>query len=77
MSLPITAGSLAWNPACPIQDGLVSSHPLLQRSMEDRDDWVRMEKKMETIIMENQMDKKMKNEMETGIILGCIRDFGA
>ena len=45
--------------------------------MEDRDDWVRMEKNMETIIMENQMDKKMKNEMETGIILGCIRDFGA
>ena len=28
---------------------------------------------METIIMENQMDKKMKSEMETGIILGCIR----
>ena len=24
-----------------------------------------MEKKMETIIMENQMEKKMENEMET------------
>ena len=30
----------------------------------------RMENKMETAIMENQMDKKMENEMETGIILG-------
>ena len=28
-----------------------------------------MEKKMETTIMENQMEKKMENEMETGIIL--------
>ena len=27
-----------------------------------------MEKKMETNIMENQMEKKMENEMETGII---------
>ena len=27
-----------------------------------------MEKKMETTIMENQMEKKMENEMETGII---------
>ena len=26
-----------------------------------------MEKKMETTIMENQMEKKMENEMETGI----------
>ena len=29
-----------------------------------------MEKKMETTIMENQMEKKMENEMETGIIMG-------
>ena len=28
-----------------------------------------MEKKMETTIMENQMEKKMENEMETGIIM--------
>ena len=27
-----------------------------------------MEKKMEATIMENQMEKKMENEMETGII---------
>ena len=27
-----------------------------------------MENKMETTIMENQMEKKMENEMETGII---------
>ena len=27
-----------------------------------------MEKKMETTIMENQMEKKMENEMKTGII---------
>ena len=27
-----------------------------------------MEKRMETTIMENQMEKKMENEMETGII---------
>ena len=26
-----------------------------------------MENKMETTIMENQMEKKMENEMETGI----------
>ena len=25
---------------------------------------------METTIMENQMEKKMENEMETGIIMG-------
>ena len=29
-----------------------------------------MEKKMETIIMENQMEKKMENEMETGEYMG-------
>ena len=30
-----------------------------------------MEKKMETTIMENQMEKKMENEMEyIGVILG-------
>ena len=28
-----------------------------------------MEKKMETTIMENQMEKKMDNEMETGIFI--------
>ena len=28
-----------------------------------------MEKKMETTIMEHQMEKKMENEMETGIIM--------
>ena len=27
-----------------------------------------MEKKMEATIMENQMEKKMENEMETGIL---------
>ena len=27
-----------------------------------------MENKMETTIIENQMEKKMENEMETGII---------
>ena len=27
-----------------------------------------MEKKMETTIMENQLEKKMENEMETGLI---------
>ena len=27
-----------------------------------------MEKKLETTIMENQLEKKMENEMETGII---------
>ena len=26
--------------------------------------------------MENQMEKKMENEMETGIILGLYRDNG-
>ena len=31
-----------------------------------------MEKKMETTIMENQMDKKMENEMDTGIIMVYI-----
>ena len=31
-----------------------------------------MEKKMETTIMENQMEKKVENEMETGIIMGYI-----
>ena len=31
-----------------------------------------MEKKMETTIMENQMEKKMENEMETVIIQGII-----
>ena len=35
-----------------------------------------MENKMETIIMENQMEKKMENEMETGIILGLCWDNG-
>ena len=31
-----------------------------------------MEKKMETTIMENQMEKKMENEMEyIGVILCC------
>ena len=29
-----------------------------------------MEKNMETTIMENQMEKKIENEMETGIIMG-------
>ena len=29
-----------------------------------------MEKKMETTIMENQMEKNMENDMETGIIDG-------
>ena len=28
-----------------------------------------MEKKMETTLMENQMEKKMENEMDTGIIV--------
>ena len=28
---------------------------------------------METTIMENQMEKKMENEMETGIIMGYTR----
>ena len=28
-----------------------------------------MEKKMEATIMENQMEEKMENEMETGIIM--------
>ena len=28
-----------------------------------------MENQMETTIMENQMEKKMENEMETGIIM--------
>ena len=31
-----------------------------------------MENQMETTIMENQMKKKMENEMETGIILGVV-----
>ena len=31
-----------------------------------------MEKKMETTIMENQVEEKMGNEMETGIIMGYI-----
>ena len=30
---------------------------------------------METTIVENQMEKKMENEMETGIILGESKDF--
>ena len=29
-----------------------------------------MEKNMEITIMENQMEKKMEHEMETGIIMG-------
>ena len=29
-----------------------------------------MEKKLESTIMENQMEKKMENEMETRIIMG-------
>ena len=28
---------------------------------------------METTIMENQMEKKMENDIKTGISLGCIR----
>ena len=35
-----------------------------------------MEKQMETTIMENQMEKKIENEMETGIILGLYWDNG-
>ena len=35
-----------------------------------------MEKKMETTIMENQMEKKMENEMETGIYIHYILFFG-
>ena len=31
-----------------------------------------MENQMKPTIMENQMEKKMENEMETGIILGVI-----
>ena len=31
-----------------------------------------VEKKMETTIMENQMEKKIENEMETGIIMVYI-----
>ena len=31
-----------------------------------------MGNKMETTIMENQMEKNMENEMETGIIMGYI-----
>ena len=31
-----------------------------------------MENEMETTIMENQMERNMENEVETGIILGCI-----
>ena len=31
-----------------------------------------MEKKMETTIMENQMEKKMENEMETVFMYGII-----
>ena len=31
-----------------------------------------MEKKMETTIMENQMEKNMENEMETGGVIGAI-----
>ena len=31
-----------------------------------------MENKMETTIVENQMEKKMENEMETGIIIKGI-----
>ena len=30
---------------------------------------------METTIMENQMEKKMENEMETRIILGLLSSF--
>ena len=37
------------------------------KSTRHRDNGI-MEKKMETTIMENQMEKKMENEMETGII---------
>ena len=36
-----------------------------------------MEKKMETTIMESQMEKKMENEMETGIIIWCLRKTGS
>ena len=32
-----------------------------------------MENKRETAIKENQMEKKMENETETGIIIGSIR----
>ena len=32
-----------------------------------------MDKKMETTMIVNQIKKKMENETETGIILGCIR----
>ena len=35
-----------------------------------------MEKKTETSIMENQMEKKMENEMETGIF-GKTEGFGS
>ena len=31
-----------------------------------------VENQMETTIMENQMEKTMENEMETGIILGLF-----
>ena len=34
-----------------------------------------MEKKMETTIMENQTEKKMEHEMETGIIYWCYFGF--
>ena len=34
-----------------------------------------MEKKMETTIMENQMEKKMENEMDIGIIYGLYWDY--
>ena len=32
-----------------------------------------MENKMETTIVENQMEKKMENEMETGIIIKSLK----
>ena len=35
-----------------------------------------MEKKMETTIMENQMEKKMENEMETGIKIFRVYEVG-
>ena len=36
-----------------------------------------MGKNMETTIMKNQMEKKMENEMETGIIMGSARGLVA
>ena len=34
-----------------------------------------MEKKMETTIMENQMEKNMANDLETGVIHGLYRFY--